>query len=153
MSDQNPTVVFVHGAFAESSSWNGVIEQLYAAGITSVAVANPLRSISGDAAYVRDVIASIDGPVVLVGHSYGGLVISEARPEVAVYYRGQPEKEFRHRRVASDNDYLLMENFAQAIDTDGDTILDARAGRAISGVVEAALTSARTGKVVALESE
>ncbi|MFU8947577.1 alpha/beta fold hydrolase [Mycetocola zhadangensis] len=78
MSDQNPTVVFVHGAFAESSSWNGVIEQLYAAGITSVAVANPLRSISGDAAYVRDVIASIDGPVVLVGHSYGGLVISEA---------------------------------------------------------------------------
>src|SRR5699024_7113372 len=70
--------VFVHGAFAESSSWNGVIEQLYAAGITSVAVANPLRSISGDAAYVRDVIASIDGPVVLVGHSYGGLVISEA---------------------------------------------------------------------------
>ena len=78
MSDQKPTVVFVHGAFAESASWNGVIAALYAEGVTSVAVANPLRSLAGDAAYVRDVIASIDGPVLLVGHSYGGLVISEA---------------------------------------------------------------------------
>jgi pimeloyl-ACP methyl ester carboxylesterase len=78
MSEQKPTVVLVHGAFAESASWNGVIARLYAEGITSVAVANPLRSLAGDAAYVRDVIASIDGPVVLVGHSYGGLVISEA---------------------------------------------------------------------------
>lgn len=78
MSDQQPTVVLVHGAFAESASWNGVIERLYAEGVTSVAVANPLRSLAGDAAYVRDVIASIDGPVVLVGHSYGGMVISEA---------------------------------------------------------------------------
>lgn len=78
MSEQNPAVVLVHGAFAESSSWNGVVERLSAEGITSVAVANPLRSLAGDAAYVRDVIASLDGPVVLVGHSYGGMVISEA---------------------------------------------------------------------------
>src|SRR5688500_15140853 len=78
MSTQNPTVVLVHGAFAESASWNGVIERLYAQGITSVAVANPLRSLAGDAAYLRDVIASVEGPVLLVGHSYGGLVISEA---------------------------------------------------------------------------
>jgi pimeloyl-ACP methyl ester carboxylesterase len=78
MSEQKPTVVLVHGAFAESASWTGVIERLHAAGITSVAVANPLRSLAGDAAYVRDVIAAVDGPVVLVGHSYGGLVISEA---------------------------------------------------------------------------
>jgi pimeloyl-ACP methyl ester carboxylesterase len=78
MSHQKPTVVLVHGAFAESASWNGIIERLYAEGVTSVAVANPLRSLAGDAAYVRDIIASIDGPVVLVGHSYGGLVISEA---------------------------------------------------------------------------
>ncbi|KQM82577.1 alpha/beta fold hydrolase [Agromyces sp. Leaf222] len=78
MSEQKPTVVLVHGAFAESASWNGVIERLYAEGVTSVAVANPLRTLAGDAAYVRDVIASIEGPVVLVGHSYGGLVISEA---------------------------------------------------------------------------
>ena len=78
MSDQKPTVVLVHGAFAESASWNGVIERLSAEGVTSVAAANPLRSLAGDAAYVRDVIAAVEGPVVLVGHSYGGLVISEA---------------------------------------------------------------------------
>ena len=76
MSDQKPTVVLVHGAFAESASWNGVIERLYGEGVISVAVANPLRSLAGDAAYVRDVIAAVDGPVVLVGHSYGGLVIT-----------------------------------------------------------------------------
>jgi pimeloyl-ACP methyl ester carboxylesterase len=72
------TVVLVHGAFAESASWNGVAEQLTAAGHDVVAVANPLRTLAGVAAYVRDVIASIGGPVVLVGHSYGGLVITEA---------------------------------------------------------------------------
>lgn len=78
MTTEKPTVVLVHGAFAESASWNGVIAALYGRGITSTAVANPLRSLAGDAAYVRDVIAAIDGPVVLVGHSYGGMVITEA---------------------------------------------------------------------------
>lgn len=78
MSDNKPTIVLVHGAFAESASWNGVIERLQAKGVRAIAVANPLRSLSGDAQYVRDVIASIEGPVVLVGHSYGGLVITEA---------------------------------------------------------------------------
>ncbi|WP_203581143.1 alpha/beta fold hydrolase [Microbacterium hibisci] len=78
MNTQKPTIVLVHGAFAESSSWNGVISRLSEHGVTAVAAANPLRSLSGDAAYVRDVIASIAGPVVLVGHSYGGLVITEA---------------------------------------------------------------------------
>lgn len=81
----------------------------------------------------------------------GGLVISEARPEVGVYYRGQPPKEFKHRRVASDNDFLLMEDFARAIDSGGTTILDARAGRAISAVVDAAVESGRTGMVVDLQ--
>jgi pimeloyl-ACP methyl ester carboxylesterase len=78
MSAQKPTVVLVHGAFAESASWKGVIEGLYAEGVASVAIANPLRSLAGDAAYVRDIITATKGPVVLVGHSYGGLVISEA---------------------------------------------------------------------------
>ena len=78
MSDQKPTVVLVHGAFAESASWNPVIEQLQARGLDAVAVANPLRSVTGDAAYVSDVIAGINAPVVLVGHSYGGMVITEA---------------------------------------------------------------------------
>jgi pimeloyl-ACP methyl ester carboxylesterase len=72
------TAVLVHGAFAESSSWNSVIERLAAVGVTAVAVANPLRSVASDADYVRDVVASIGGPVVLVGHSYGGQVITQA---------------------------------------------------------------------------
>jgi predicted dehydrogenase len=80
--------------------------------------------------------------------SSGGLVLSEARPEVAVYYRGQPDKEFKHRRVAGDNDYLLVDDFVQAIDRDGTTILDARAGRAIARVVAAAVESGRTGRSV-----
>ena len=75
----------------------------------------------------------------------GALVISEARPEVGIYYRNQPAKEFRHRRIANENDFLLMENFAHAIDTDGETILDAKAGRAICATVEAAVDSGRTG--------
>ncbi|MER7586174.1 alpha/beta hydrolase [Micromonospora sp. NPDC127501] len=77
MPDPQPTIVLVHGAFAESASWNGVLERL-GAGYDSVAVANPLRSVAGDAAYVRDVVRGIGGPVVLVGHSYGGMVITQA---------------------------------------------------------------------------
>jgi pimeloyl-ACP methyl ester carboxylesterase len=73
-----PTVVLVHGAFAESASWSGVVERLRERSLDVVAVANPLRSLPGDAAYVRDVLAGISGPVVLVGHSYGGMVITEA---------------------------------------------------------------------------
>ncbi|MEU8224140.1 alpha/beta hydrolase [Kribbella sp. NPDC048915] len=75
---ENPVVVLVHGAFAESASWNGVIERLRARSIEAVAVPNPLRDLAGDAQYVRDVIAGIGKPVVLVGHSYGGMVITQA---------------------------------------------------------------------------
>jgi pimeloyl-ACP methyl ester carboxylesterase len=81
MNDQNPIVVLVHGAFAESASWNDVIHNLYAESVDAVAVGNPLRSVSGDAAYVRDVIAGLGRPVLLVGHSYGGMVITEAAAE------------------------------------------------------------------------
>ena len=80
----------------------------------------------------------------------GGLVISESRPEIAIHYRGQPAAEFRHARIAVDNDYELMENFAQAIDNDGSTILDAPASRAICAVVDAALDSARSGQVASV---
>ncbi|MEV5900771.1 alpha/beta hydrolase [Streptomyces sp. NBC_00015] len=73
-----PTVVLVHGAFADSTSWNGVIAELRHDGYPVVAVANPLRSLSGDSVYLKNVLASIDGPVVLAGHSYGGSVISNA---------------------------------------------------------------------------
>ena len=78
MTEQEPTVVLVHGAFADAASWNGVVERLQERSLDVVAVANPLRSVSGDAAYVRDVIAGIGKPVVLAGHSYGGMVITEA---------------------------------------------------------------------------
>jgi pimeloyl-ACP methyl ester carboxylesterase len=71
-----PTVVLVHGAFAESSSWNSVAAQLIKKGFPVVAVANPLRSVKGDGAYLGKVLDSIQGPVILVGHSYGGAVIT-----------------------------------------------------------------------------
>ena len=75
----------------------------------------------------------------------GALVVSEARPEVAVYYRGQSEAEFPHVRVANNNDWLLADDFARAIDTGGETVLDARVARAICATVHAAIESARTG--------
>ncbi|KOX08010.1 alpha/beta hydrolase [Micromonospora sp. NRRL B-16802] len=77
MTDPQPTIVLVHGAFAESASWNGVIDHLGAA-YDVVALANPLRSVPSDAAYLRDVMGWIGGPVILVGHSYGGMVITQA---------------------------------------------------------------------------
>lgn len=77
-AQSKPTVVLVHGAFADSSSWNGVVADLTRDGYTVVAAANPLRSVAGDAAAVRTVINAIPGPVILVGHSYGGTVISAA---------------------------------------------------------------------------
>ena len=77
-SQGKPTVVLVHGAFADSSSWNGVISELKKDGYPVVAAANPLRSLSGDAASVKSQLAAIKGPVVLVGHSYGGAVITNA---------------------------------------------------------------------------
>ena len=80
--------------------------------------------------------------------SDGALVVNEARPDVGIYYRNQPPREPRQRRVANDNDFLLAENFAQAIDTGGDTIMDARVSRDIFLTVAAALESCRTGRVV-----
>jgi pimeloyl-ACP methyl ester carboxylesterase len=73
-----PTIVLVHGAWADSSSWNGEISRLQADGYPVVAPANPLRSLSGDAAYIASVLKTIKGPIVLVGHSYGGAVITNA---------------------------------------------------------------------------
>ncbi|MEV7198099.1 alpha/beta hydrolase [Streptomyces sp. NPDC093510] len=73
-----PTVLLVHGAFADASSWAGVIKELQNYGIPVIAPANPLRGLASDAAYIASVAAGIDGPVVLAGHSYGGAVISVA---------------------------------------------------------------------------
>ena len=77
-TSQDATVVLVHGAFADGSSWNGVIERLQARGVPTVAVANPLRGISADSAYLASVLEQTPGPIIAVGHSYGGAVISNA---------------------------------------------------------------------------
>src|SRR3954468_10218378 len=77
-AEVKPTVILVHGAFAESSSWNGVAAKLLSQGYRVIAVANPLRGVKSDAAYVGGVIDAVGGPVVLVGHSYGGSVITNA---------------------------------------------------------------------------
>ncbi|MFJ9963531.1 alpha/beta fold hydrolase [Streptomyces avermitilis] len=73
-----PTIVLVHGAFADASSWNGVVERLERRGYTVIAPANPLRGLDSDSTYIASVLDSIKGPIVLAGHSYGGAVISTA---------------------------------------------------------------------------
>lgn len=73
-----PTIILVHGAFAESASWNGVVADLRGRGHTVIAMANPLRGLREDAAQLRSLVDSLPGPVVIAGHSYGGSVMSEA---------------------------------------------------------------------------
>ena len=77
-SFDKPTVVLVHGAFADSSSWSGVIRILEGEGYPVIAAANPLRGLRTDARYVQSILRNVSGPVVLAGHSYGGSVMSEA---------------------------------------------------------------------------
>jgi pimeloyl-ACP methyl ester carboxylesterase len=76
-----PTVVLVHGGFADASFWTPVIRQLQARGLPVLAPPNPLRGLAGDAQYIASFVEQIDGPVLLVGHSYGGAVISVAGAE------------------------------------------------------------------------
>jgi len=77
-----PTIVLVHGAFADGSSWDGVIERLQRQGYTVEAPAIALRGVGADSAYLESVVKQIDGPVLLVGHSYGGALISNAATKV-----------------------------------------------------------------------
>jgi pimeloyl-ACP methyl ester carboxylesterase len=89
-SSTHPTVVLVHGAFADASSWSGVIVELQSAGIPVLAPPNPLRGLDGDAAYIAERVKQLNGPVLLVGHSYGGAVITvaaaAARNVVGLFY-------------------------------------------------------------------
>ncbi|WP_327588397.1 alpha/beta hydrolase [Nonomuraea sp. NBC_00507] len=73
-----PTVVLVHGAWADASGWNGVVSQLRRDGYPVIAPANPLRGLASDVAYLNSLLATVDGPLVLVGHSYGGSVVTNA---------------------------------------------------------------------------
>jgi pimeloyl-ACP methyl ester carboxylesterase len=76
LSVKRPTAVLVHGAFSDASGFGGVLRELTRAGYDAVAPPNPLRGLASDAAAIGAVVAAIDGPVVLIGHSYGGAVIS-----------------------------------------------------------------------------
>src|SRR5689334_20246399 len=78
-----PTIVFVHGAFADASGFGAVTDRLQDRGYTVISPANPLRGPASDAAYVASVMKTLDGPIVLVAHSYGGAVSSEAANQVA----------------------------------------------------------------------
>src|SRR5918998_3516955 len=73
-----PTVVLVHGAFADAAGWNDVVERLHAEGFKVTAPANPLRGVEIDSAYIASLLGQVPGPVVAVGHSYGGAVITNA---------------------------------------------------------------------------
>jgi len=89
----NIRVVLVHGAFADSDSWNGLIGPLRAAGHRVIAYANPLRGVATDAAPLSDLLRTVDGPIVLIGHSYGGAVLTAVDPgagdiTAAVYVAG-----------------------------------------------------------------
>src|SRR4051795_5297530 len=78
MSNSIQTIVLVHGAWADSAGWNEVTSRLQADGYTVWAVPNPLRGLSSDAAYVASILNTIPGPIILVAHSYGGAVITNA---------------------------------------------------------------------------
>src|SRR5262245_60354907 len=77
-SGPKPTVVLVHGAWADASGWNDVIRRLHGDGDPVLAPANPLRGLASDAAYISSILDTLPGPVVLVAHSYGGAVITNA---------------------------------------------------------------------------
>ena len=77
-SSVKPTIVLVHGAFADSSSWNGVVQRLSRKGYNVIAPANPLRNLASDTQYLKDFLNTVEGPIVLVGHSYGGMVLTNA---------------------------------------------------------------------------
>ena len=106
-----PTVVLVHGAFAESASWNDVIVRLQDQGYTAIAAANPIRSVSGDAQFVASIFEAVEGPIVAVGHSYGGTVITNAardNVDALVYVAGYAPDE-------GENALELSERFPGSI--------------------------------------
>ena len=99
-----PTIVLEHGAWADSSSWDGVIQRLQLLGYTVDVPPNPLRSLPGDSAYLADFLKTISGLVVLVGHSYGGAVITNAatgNSQVKAWSTSTPSSPTRARRCCS----------------------------------------------------
>jgi pimeloyl-ACP methyl ester carboxylesterase len=113
-SRDKPTIVLVHGAWADASSWNGVIARLRDDGYKTVAVPNPLRSLSADSAYVAEFLRSVPGPKIVVGHSYGSAVITNAAKGIRdvralVYVNGAVPREGENVLAAVGTDSALAD--------------------------------------------
>ncbi len=132
-----PTIVLVHGAFADSSGWNAVAGRLLDAGYPVLAFSNPLRGPLADGAYLRDFLTTIEGPVVLVGHSYGGAVITNAatgNPNVkalvyvAAYAPAEGESVAAANTLGGGHtevtDHLVLRPFPGAAEGDADAYID-----------------------------
>ena len=136
-STSKPTVVLVHGAFADSSGWEAVTQRLLDAGYPVLAFSNPLRGPISDAAYLRDFLSTVTGPVVLVGHSYGGAVITNAatgNPNVkalvyvAAYALDEGESVAAANSLGGGHtevtDHLVLRPFPGASGGDADAYID-----------------------------
>lgn len=132
-----PTIVLVHGAFADSSGWQAVAERLMRAGFPVLAFSNPLRGPLADAEYLRRFLDTIEGPVVLVGHSYGGAVVTNAAtgdPDVrslvyvAAYAPDEGESVAAANALGGGHtevtDHLVLRPFPGAAEGDADAYID-----------------------------
>lgn len=132
-----PTIVLVHGAFADSSGWNTVAGRLLGDGYPVIAFSNPLRGPASDSEYLRQFLSTIDGPVVLVGHSYGGAVITNAAtgdPDVkalvyiAAYAPDEGESVAAANALGGGHtdviDHLVVRPFPGAAGGDADAYID-----------------------------
>lgn len=143
-SSARPTVVLVHGAFADASGWNDVATRLMAAGYTVYAPPNPLRGLTTDADYLATFLSTIEGPVVLVGHSYGGAVITNAATGndnvralvyVAAYALAEGENVAAANELGGGHsdllDHIVVRPYPGAPEGDGDVYVDPGAFREI----------------------
>ena len=135
--DTRPTVVLVHGAFADSSGWSDVAARLMKAGYPVIAFSNPLRGPASDSAYLRSFLTTIEGPIVLVGHSYGGVVITNAATGnenvqslvyVAAYAPAEGESVADANHLGGGHtvvtDHLVVRPFPGASGGDADAYID-----------------------------
>ena len=136
-STAKPTIVLVHGAFADSSGWSAVAARLFKAGYPVIAFSNPLRGPLSDGEYLRQFLTTIDGPVVLVGHSYGGAVISngatgnpnvKALVYVAAYALAEGESVVAANELGGGHtevtDHLVVRPYPGSAPPDGDAFID-----------------------------
>ncbi len=136
-SAAKPTIVLVHGAFADSSGWDAVAGRLLDTGYRVLAFSNPLRGPLADGAYLRDFLTTIEGPVVLVGHSYGGAVITNAATSnpnvkalvyIAAYAPAEGESVAAANALGGGHtevtDHLILRPFPGAAEGDADAYID-----------------------------